>query len=167
MRKPNTLLRILLCVAAWLAATAAHAVPINIFAESDGDASGGSEVFQRNYSSLNDLLIDNKGPGGFSALDVGPGFSIVGASYDGQYHILAESDTNTTGGSEVFLRTYATLDDILNDNKGPGGFSALDVGPGFSIAAMTSESAVSVSEPSAVALLLTGLIALGFKRKAC
>jgi hypothetical protein len=136
-----------------------------ILAESDADAAGGSEVFLRTYATLDDLLIDNKGPGGFSALNVDAGFSIAGFTYDGQYRILAESDADAAGGSEVFLRTYATFDDLLIDNKGPGGFSALNVGAGFSIAGMASEAAAPVPEPPVTALLALGLISVWFTRR--
>lgn len=116
----------------------ANAVVIDLLAESDFDTIGGSEVFHRSYGSLNNFTDGIIGPGGWSQLDVGAGFSVVGTTWIGaQLYLLAESDTDTGAGTELFLRAYNSLSDFYSDTKGPGGWSQVDVGVGFSVVGMT------------------------------
>ena len=52
------------------------------------------------------------------------------------FDLLLESDADETTGSEVFLTTFNTFDDILTSNFTSSGFSQLDIGPNFSAAGL-------------------------------
>lgn len=112
-----------------------------LLAESDTDAGSGAELFLRAYNSLSDFYTNTTGPGGWSQVDVGAGFSVVGMTWDGlDLYLIAESDIDSVGGSEVFLRSYDTVADFVDGIVGPGDWSQVDVGTGFSIAGMTWDS---------------------------
>jgi hypothetical protein len=85
--------------------------------------------------SIADVLADNEAaPTEFPALDFAPDLTVRGFAFDGQYHVLLESNAAAGSGSEVFVVTYNSMADVFADNKtAPAGFSALDLAPDSSV----------------------------------
>lgn len=105
--------------------------------ESNDDQVNGSEVFMLTLDTFDDVLnfSFNASSSSFSQINVGPGFSIGGLAYDGQFRLLLERDNDRLAGSEVFMATLDTFDDVLDSNFSASstGFSQIDVAPDFSI----------------------------------
>jgi hypothetical protein len=143
----------------------AYGAPIQLLLESDTDDAGGSELFLTTFATIDDFLDFNLSSSSFSQLDVAPGFSVGGFAFDASgYQLLLESDTDDVGGSELFLTTFATIDDFLDSNLSSSSFSQLNVAPGFSVGGFAADfqPTVAVSEPATIALLGLGLAGLGF-----
>ncbi|MDJ0788762.1 MAG: hypothetical protein QNK05_18285, partial [Myxococcota bacterium] len=86
---------------------------------------------------------------------------IGGLAHDGDaFHLLVESDDDRQAGSEVFLASYATRQDLLDATISSSAFTQLNIGTGFGIGGL---AASSVAEPAAalrgfVMLLGSGLL---------
>src|SRR5262245_32762680 len=120
------------------AALPAHAVPFGLLLESDADRNGGLELYAVNYDSWADVLTNNIGAQGFTAIDINPLFSSAGFTFDGTaYRLFLESDADRNGGSELYQVTYNSWADVLANNIGDQGFTALDINPVFSSAGLT------------------------------
>jgi hypothetical protein len=101
-------------------------------------------------------------------LDVNPVFSAGGLAYDGsQYHLLLESDADEPSGQEIFLVSYNSLTDLLNDNQATASFSQLDVNPVFSTGglAFASDRPPVIPLPPAAWMGVSLLSSLGVVRK--
>jgi hypothetical protein len=121
----------------------AAAAPFTLLYETDADADAGSELFVRSFASLQDLIDGNNGPGSFSQLDILATSSVAGMAFDpgGALHLLYEQDTDADAGAEFFVRSFASLDDLIDGDKGAGSFSQLDISGGFSVAGMSFDAA--------------------------
>ena len=103
----------------------------HLLLESNDDRAAGSEVFMVGFNSYDDLLAGNAN-GTFSQLNIGSSFSAGGLAFDGsQYHLLLESNDDRTGGSEVFMASFGSYDDLIDSNFS-GSFSQLNIGATFS-----------------------------------
>lgn len=113
---------------------AADGQQYHLLLERISDAPGGDEVFVYTYDSILDFLTHNSSGGGYSDLNIGPGFSVRGFASDGeQYHLIIESDIDAPFGQEV---TRATFDSFVNFLDGlPSGVGWTDhgLGPPWSI----------------------------------
>ena len=95
----------------------------------------------KRVKSLSDLLDYNVAGGDYSQINVSPGFSIGGFAFDeGGYHLLFESDTDRSGGNEVYLESFGSLSDVLDYNVAGGDYSQIDVSPSFGIAGLAAEA---------------------------
>lgn len=104
-------------------------VPFTIMVESDEDRGSGSEVFFSEFASLADLVASTISSSGFTGLNVGAAFDIVGFAFDGaRYHMLLESIEDAGANAEVFYLGYDSWDDVVSNVIAASGFSPLDVG---------------------------------------
>jgi hypothetical protein len=119
---------------ALLSAKDVVAAPYHLVLESNTDAGAGSEVFFVSYPTFADLVGDTNASGTFGGINIAPGFSIGGMTYDGtSYHLVLESDADAAANSEVFFVSYPSLADLIADMNSLGMFGAINVAPGFSI----------------------------------
>ncbi len=116
----------------------AGAEPIRVLLESDADRSDGTEIFLTSYASVGDFLASPPGvPGQFSGLNISPDYSVAGLVYDGMYRVLLESNDDRSDGTELFLASYGSFDDLVNSPPGvPGQFSGLNISPDYSVAGL-------------------------------
>ncbi|HLG56390.1 MAG TPA: PEP-CTERM sorting domain-containing protein [Vicinamibacterales bacterium] len=148
----------------------------HLLVESDANATAGHELFLASYNSLTDFLSSTPAGGGFSQINVSAGFSVGGFTFDdGGYRLLVETDANATGGHELFLASYGSLDAFRNSTIGTGSFSQVNVSAGFSAAAFLAEPTplpppppppppTGVPEPSTLLMLGLGFAATGVQR---
>ncbi|MCW8903543.1 MAG: PEP-CTERM sorting domain-containing protein [Sedimenticola sp.] len=68
----------------------AHAGPIRLLLESDADAVGGSEIFLATFDTYTDLVDFNLNSSTFSQLDIAPGFSVGGFTYQTESQSVSE-----------------------------------------------------------------------------
>lgn len=131
---------VLLLVFVWCGnmASAFDAPEFHLLLESDSDSGSGSEVILFNFATLQDVGDGHLSSGLFSLLDIPPAFSTGGMTYDGsQFHVLLESDSDSSGGSEVFLASYDSFQDFLDGNASSGSFSQLNISSTFSVHGFT------------------------------
>jgi hypothetical protein len=60
-------------------------------------------------------------------------YSVGGVTYDGTYRVLFESDADATGGVELAINTYLTLDDFFDGITASSQFSDLNVTSPYSV----------------------------------
>lgn len=132
---------------------------------SDGGA--GDELFIATYDSYADLVNSPRAVGGdFSGIDIGPGYTVAGLTYDGQYRLALTTRDDSGSGTELFIATYATFTDLVNSPSAVGGdFSGINVSPGYRVAALAFEPGPvepphAVPEPAMGWLAVAGLGAL-------
>jgi hypothetical protein len=145
---------------------AASAASLNVLFETDEDAGRGAEVFLGSYATLEDLLV-NPSSSGFLDVDLASSFSISGFAYDGQYRVLFETDEDAGRGAEVFLGSYATLEDLLVTTSSSG-FLDVDLASSFSIAGFAQQKGDTpnvVPLPATFWLMFAGLGILGIHRR--
>ena len=146
----------------------AHAAAFRLLLESNDNAPGGSEVFLASYSTIDDLLTGTESSAGFSDLNIAGNFSVGGLAYDGMYRLLLESNDNAAGGSELFLASFATFDDLLMGVVASSGFSSLNIAGNFSVRGFAYEFDPEMSEvplPAAGFLFLAGLAGMSRWRR--
>jgi len=95
------------------------------------------EVYGGTYRTFADLLAGNAEASFGTLLNVPPGYSIAGLAYDGKYRVLFETDADSTVPLEVYVGTYATLNDLIFSNPITASVTNLDVLFGYSIAGFT------------------------------
>ncbi len=112
-----------------------------------------------------------------SACLVGGGLMFAGGGVNAApLHLLLESDTNTTGGSELFAASYNSYADFLSNNIASSAFSAIDISASFSAAGFASDwtpagpgpDPSQIPEPSGLALVVAGLaeaLVVGLRRR--
>ncbi len=122
-------------LAGLIAGSAAGAAEISVLLESDADRAGGDELFLLSFASVDDLESDTRLGGAFLPQDIAASFSTGAAFYDGDYHILLESDADRAGGDELFLLSFDTFGDISSDTRLGGAFLPQDIAASFSVGA--------------------------------
>lgn len=136
LRRPNLFGVAAALVVVLLAFTSGESAagPLSLILESDENESSGEEVFQLKYDTISDLVSHSDFILSTSALDLGPVFGVAGFAHDGtNYHLLLESDIDENPGSEVYLITFATLEDLVNNTTLSAGYTQLDPGSSYSI----------------------------------
>lgn len=124
--------------AAMMIAPVASAGPIQLMLESNDNRQGGSEIFMAEFASSADFLAGSLSGSGFSQVNIGANFSVGGMTYDNSgYHVLLESNDNRQGGSEIFLASFSSYNDLLNGSLISGSFSQLNIGSNFSAGGLT------------------------------
>ncbi|MFK7896548.1 MAG: hypothetical protein AB8G23_11970 [Myxococcota bacterium] len=74
----------------------------------------GQEVVLYEYADAEALVEAALSAGGFSALNVGATFDIVGFTYgDSAYHLLLESKLDQGAGAEIFYVAFDSLSDLV------------------------------------------------------
>lgn len=133
-----------------------------IVLESVPGAFASTEVFYLTFDTFDDLVDNQPSAFGFSAYDPGDIYSIAGVSYDGLYRVLLESNPGAFASTEVFQLTFDSFTDFIDNSPSGFGFSDIDPGENYSIAAFVSEStaATPVTLPLPLGLLCAGGIAM-------
>lgn len=101
---------------------------------------GGNEAYLYVYNDIAALFGDITGGPYALSLDVPSGWDIVGLTFDGNYRLLMESNTDQPGGSEVRQIRYDTWVDLLTDNRATDEFSAVNISPQDDVAAFAYDS---------------------------
>ncbi len=117
---------------------------ISLLLERDTPSATGLDVFVQSYPSQADLLGNTNGTGSLSALPLNPSFSVGGAFYDGTYNLLLERDNPSDSGLDLFLQSYASLDDLLTNTNGLGSLSSIPLNPGFSLGGVFFDGAYNL-----------------------
>ncbi len=137
----------------------------NLLLERNINSGAGTELFLQSYATISDLLTNTNGTGSFSAIDLAGSFSLGGAYFDGAYNLLLERNLNSGAGTELFLQSYATISDLLNNTNGTGSFSAIDIAGSFSVGGAfftpDPDRPPDVVPLPASGILLLGALALG------
>jgi hypothetical protein len=134
------------------------------------DAAAPNEVYVASFATLDDLMSETVGtPSGFTEINVTPDYRISDLTWDGAaYRVLLQSRADTAAPTEVFLASFATLDDLFSETLGsPTEFTQIDVTPAFQIVGFSSVTTVmppppAVPEPTTWSLLIIGFGATGF-----
>jgi hypothetical protein len=104
----------------------------------------------------------------FTAIDVNNNFNVAGFTNDAVgYHMLFERNDPGIAGNELFLGTFLTLNDLINNNLFNSVFTAIDVNDNFNVAGMAATRDVEITpvpEPTTLALILLGLSVIGARR---
>ena len=133
--------------------------------ESDDDREGGTEVFLGTFNTFDEIIAGTFADTRFSQLNFGANFSAGGLAYDGQYRLLLEADEDRGAGTEVFMGTFDTFDDLLNGTFADGSFSQLNVGPNFSVGGLAydgfPDDVAPVPLPASMALSLSAFASIG------
>jgi hypothetical protein len=81
--------------------------------------------------------------------------------------MLFERNDPGIAGNELFLGTFLTLNDLINNNLFNSVFTAIDVNDNFNVAGMAATRDVEITpvpEPTTLALILLGLSVIGARR---
>jgi len=108
--------------------------------ESRADATAPFDVYLASFASLNDLSNANiSSPTGYTQIDVAPNYQIAGLTWDGSaYRVLLESRADATAPFDVYLASFASLNDLSNaSTSSPTGYTQIDVAPNYQIAGLT------------------------------
>ncbi len=136
------------------------------------DSTAPFEVFLASFATLNDLFSANLGsPAGYTQVDVAPNYQITDFTWDGSaYRVMLETRTDSTAPFEVFVASFATLNDLISGNSGSTtGYSQIDVAPAYQVVGFASTTTFTppppppptVPEPATWALMTIGVGLLG------
>lgn len=104
--------------------------------ETNVDDVSGTEIKLTSFQGY-DYFIGGFVSGGYHPpLDVNAGLDVVAFIYDGKFHLIMESNTDTSGGSEVLYFTYDTFSDLIASTLSTWGYSAIDVNAAFDVAGL-------------------------------
>ena len=120
MSSPNLPLRIIISVTlamTFIGLSSAQAGIYRLLHEHITDQVGGGDVVVNNYNSLAAILNDTRQDVAPSAIDINPTWNVVSFTYDGQYRLLLESNSDQPGGSELFaeLTDQPVSDHFMHD----------------------------------------------------
>jgi hypothetical protein len=117
-----------------------------LMVETRQDGTAPNEVFVASYATLNDVFAANTGsPTGFTQIAIAPDYRIVGLAYDGSYRVMVETRLDGTAPYEVFLASFATLDDLFTGTTAaPTNFTEIAISPDFQIADFTYDGSYRV-----------------------
>jgi len=119
-------------------AGAAQAGTARLVLESNADRSGGAELFQASYASYADFLGNAANSTGFLNQDIGADYSVADIAYDhGAYRLLLESNADKSGGAELFVASYNSWADVLNNTASSTQFLDQDIGADYSVHGFT------------------------------
>ncbi|GGX73452.1 PEP-CTERM sorting domain-containing protein [Saccharospirillum salsuginis] len=110
-----------------------HAMPIDILLESDTDSDAGSELFLANFNDYQSLIDATVNSSSFSQLNLNSTFSSGGLAFDGSsYQLLLESDSDADAGSELFIASFDSYQNLIDGNVSSSSFSQLNLNSTFS-----------------------------------
>ncbi len=102
--------------------------------ESNADGSGGDEVYEAGYATVEDFVANLPFAQGFTLVNPAPAFSIRGHAYgDSRHHLLYETDDDSSGGSEVWIGSFPSVADIYSNHWPAGEYTAINVNPLWSV----------------------------------
>ena len=88
---------------------------------------------------------------------VGTILFIVDGAYATPLRLLLETNSDAGSGSEVFVGSFNTFDDMINSTLASSSFSSIDIDSNFSVGGLTNEFQ-PIPEPATMLLLGTGLV---------
>lgn len=117
----------------YLGSVQSHAVPIDIMLESNDDRDTGSELFLVNFDGYQSLIDATVNSSSFSQLNINSNFSSGGLAFDGSsYQLLLESDVDSGPGSELFVATFDSYQNLIDGTVSSSSFSQLNINSNFS-----------------------------------
>jgi hypothetical protein len=153
-----------------LAALASPVTSYQVLVETRADGTAPFEVFLASFATLDDVFAGTTStPTDFTQIAISPDFQIAGMTWDGSaYRVLVQTRADGTAPFEVFLASFATLDDLFAGTTGAlTDFTQIAISPDYQIAgfsSVTTETSPpgSVPEPASLCLILVGLGAARF-----
>ncbi len=112
------------------------------------------------FDTFEDLFAGTTSQTGFSQVDINRNFSVGGLAYDGVYRALLERDADAAAGSEVFLASFDTFEDLLAGTTSQTGFSQVDINSNFSVGGLAYEAPNNDGGPAVIPLPAGGLLLL-------
>ncbi len=125
-------------------AVAETSTSYQIMVETRVDGAAPTEVYIASFASLADVFSATVGaPTGFSEIEITPNYKITGLTWDGSaYRVLVETRLDGAAPTEVYLASFATLDDLFTSTVGPEtGFTEIEITPDYQIAGLTWDGA--------------------------
>jgi hypothetical protein len=120
---------------------------------------GGTDLFLITFPTLDDFVNSTNFTQFNTQIPVDPNFSAGGFAFDGTYQLLLERDVDV-GGTDLFLITFPTLDDLI-DSTGFTQFNTqIPLDPNFSVGGFAYDG-FPPSEPPPIPLPATSLLLLG------
>jgi cytosine/uracil/thiamine/allantoin permease len=141
-----------------------------VLVETRADGTAPFEVFLASFTTLADLFAGTTvAPTDFTQIAISPDYQIADLTWDGSaYRVMVETRADGTAPFEVFLASFATLDDLFAGTTGAlTDFTQIAISPDYQIAgfsSVTTETSPpgSVPEPASLCLILVGLGAARF-----
>jgi len=134
------------------------------------DGTAPFEVYLASFASLDDVFSGTtSAPTDFTDLAISPDYQIADFTWDGSaYRMLVETRADGTAPFEVYLASFATLDDLFSGiTSGPTDFTQIAISPDYQIAGFSSVTTTimdpppSVPEPTTWAMMLAGFAMVG------
>ena len=160
-----------------LLAADATAAAYRLLLETDADSGPGTEVYVTSFATFGDLIASppSGGPGAFSGININSAYGVRGLAYDGMYRLLLETDADSGSGTEVYITSFATFDELIASppSGGPGAFSGININSAYSIGGFAYEfdpaapppPPTGVPAPATGALMLLGCSLLALARR--
>jgi hypothetical protein len=139
-----------------------------VLVETRDDGTAPFEVFLASFATLDDLRTGiTSDPTDFTEIAISPDYQIADMTWDGSaYRVLVETRDDGTAPFEVFLASFATLDDLFAGiTSDPTDFTEIAISPDYQIAGFSSVTTVTppprVPEPATWSLMIIGAGATG------
>jgi hypothetical protein len=135
------------------------------------DSAAPNEVYLASYATLDDLIAGGIGaPSTYTQIGISGAFEITDFTYDGGgYRMLLQSRADSAAPNEVYLASYANLDNLIDGAIGsPSTYTQIGISGAFKIAGFSSVTTTigdppppGVPEPMAWSLMIIGFGATG------
>ena len=124
--------------------------------EPDSDPAG---LYLATFDTIDDFKSGVASSAGFINNQIGTGYSVGGFTFDGQYRMLLEPDSDPAG---LYLATFDTIGDFESGIASSAGFINNQIGSGYSVGGFANQP---VPEPGTILALSLGGLALLRRQK--